>query len=182
MFRQIPLSILGLSLGGILTLLGFVAYFTDNATLNLVGFFYGFPLLLGGLALKASELKPIAFSQPTPPAVLELRKQQETATQKKLRNDVTRYRYGQNAHLEDALNYLGLNLSEAERPMLTGLREAEIDGAYTLILEFQSDKIPLSTWETKQDIMTRYFGPNIKICLSQPESDRVDLALIRQVE
>jgi hypothetical protein len=179
MFRQISLGILGLSLGSILTVVGFAAYFADNATLNLVGFFYGFPLLLGGLALRASELKPIAFSQPTSPAVLELRKQQATVTQKKLRNDITRYQYGKNAHLEDALNYLGLNPSDEQRPLLTGLRETETDGAYTLTLEFHSAKIPLGTWQAKQETMTRYFGPNIKILISQPEGDRVDLALVR---
>ena len=30
----------------------------------------GTPILLGGLALKASELKPIPFSQPTAPEIL----------------------------------------------------------------------------------------------------------------
>lgn len=59
MLRQTSLATLGIGLGIILTLGGFVAYFADYATLNLVGFFYGFPLLLGGLALKANELKPI---------------------------------------------------------------------------------------------------------------------------
>ena len=62
MLRKTSLASLGLTLGGILTLVGFIAYATGNATLNLAGFFYGIPLLLGGLALKASELKPIPFS------------------------------------------------------------------------------------------------------------------------
>ncbi len=47
MLRQTSLGMLGLSVGGILTLVGFVAYFTNQATLNLAGFFYGIPLLLG---------------------------------------------------------------------------------------------------------------------------------------
>ncbi|MGA9379354.1 MAG: DUF2854 domain-containing protein, partial [Phormidium sp.] len=59
MLRQTSLATLGISLGSILTTVGFIAYFANNPTLNLVGFFYGFPLLLGGLALKGSELKPI---------------------------------------------------------------------------------------------------------------------------
>ncbi|HEY9710209.1 MAG TPA: DUF2854 domain-containing protein, partial [Oculatellaceae cyanobacterium] len=75
MLRQTSLGTLGLSVGGILTIMGFVAYATANPTLNLVGFFYGIPILLGGLALKASELKPIPLSQPTPPPVLKLREE-----------------------------------------------------------------------------------------------------------
>ncbi|MFM6278907.1 MAG: DUF2854 domain-containing protein, partial [Dolichospermum sp.] len=117
-----------------LTITGFVAYFADNATLNLVGFFYGFPLLLGGLALKANELKPIPFSQTTTPSILALRKQQATVTQTKIRKDITRYCYGQKAHLDEALAYLGLSPTDDSRPIVTGLRETEINGAYTLIL------------------------------------------------
>ena len=54
-----------LTVGGVLTVIGFVAYFQDNATLNLAGFFYGIPVLLGGLALRAAELEPTPYSQAT---------------------------------------------------------------------------------------------------------------------
>jgi hypothetical protein len=90
MLRRTSLGTLGLSIGGTLTLVGFWAYFVvDNATLNLVGFFYGIPLLLGGLALKASELHPVPLIEPTPANVLTLREQQATATQNQIRKDVT---------------------------------------------------------------------------------------------
>jgi hypothetical protein len=103
MLGKIRLAAVGLVLGSILTVIGFIAYATNNATLNLAGFFYGIPLLLGGLALKASELKPIPYSQSPNAEVLALREQQATVTQNKLRKDVTRYRYGQDAHLDEAL-------------------------------------------------------------------------------
>ncbi len=73
MLRKISLALVGLTVGSILTVVGFVAYALDYATLNLAGFFYGIPLLLGGLALKAAELKPIPFSEPTPDTILKLR-------------------------------------------------------------------------------------------------------------
>ena len=57
MLRKIPLGGVLLSIGSILTLVGFVAYFRDMATLNLAGFFYGIPILLGGAALRAAELE-----------------------------------------------------------------------------------------------------------------------------
>jgi hypothetical protein len=178
MLGKISLGTLGLTLGSILTIVGFVAYAADNATLNLVGFFYGFPLLLGGLALKANELKPIPFSQPTTPSVLELRKAQATVTQNKIRTDITRFCYGQEAHLDRALEYLGLSPSDEERPVVTGLRETEVNGAYSLILEFDSPEIPLDVWLQKQEKMTKYFAPNVEVKITQPDEERIELELI----
>ncbi|GAB4197921.1 MAG: DUF2854 domain-containing protein [Coleofasciculaceae cyanobacterium] len=178
MLRQTSLGTLGLSIGGILTLVGFVAYAADNATLNLVGFFYGIPILLGGLALKASELKPVPLSQATPPAILKLRELQATTTQNQIRKDVTRYRYGQKAHLDSSLESLGLSPSDEERPEIVGLRETEVDGAYTLVLEFESPLIPLETWQEKREKLEKFFGPDIRVNLTQPEESRVDVALI----
>ncbi|MBD2438626.1 DUF2854 domain-containing protein [Nostoc sp. FACHB-110] len=178
MLRQISLGTLGLTVGSILTIVGFIAYAANNATLNLVGFFYGFPLLLGGLALKANELQPIPFSRVTSAQLLSLREQQATVTQNKIRKDITRYCYGQDAHLDTALSYLGLSPSDEERPIVTGLREEETNGAYTLVLEFDSPLIPISTWQEKQEKMTSYFGPGVEIKITQPAEEKIELALI----
>lgn len=178
MLGRFSLGTLGLSVGGVLTVMGFAAYFYGNATLNLIGFFYGIPVLLGGLALKASELLPVPLTQPTPENVLALRDRQATATQTQVRKDVMRYRYGQKAHLDSALDFLGLSPTDEERPLLSGVRETETDGAYTLVLEFACHFMPLKVWEKKQDKLTNFFGPGIKVAVSQPSDDRVDLALI----
>jgi hypothetical protein len=178
MLGKISLGTVGLTVGSILTIIGFVAYAANNPTLNLVGFFYGFPLLLGGLALKANELKPIPFSTPTAPAVLELRKQQATLTQNKIRTDINRYCYGQKAHLDRALEYLGLSPDDDEMPIVTGFRETEINGAYALILEFDSPFVSLDTWLEKQDKMTKYFAPNVEVKITQPAEERIELTLI----
>lgn len=178
MLRQTSLGTLGLTIGGLLTITGFVAYATDNATLNLVGFFYGIPILLGGLALKASELKPVRLSQPTPPAVEKLREQQATSTQNQIRKDVMRYRYGQEAHLDSSLESLGLSPTDEERPVLANLRETEIDGAYTLVLEFDSPLIPFETWQQKREKIEKFFGPDIRVDLTQLADNRVEVALI----
>lgn len=103
MLRRTSLGTLGLSVGGVMAIMGFVAYAQGNSTLNLIGFFYGIPILLGGLALKASELKPVPLSEPTQPSVLQLRDETATDTQNQIRKDVTRYRYGQEAHLDSSL-------------------------------------------------------------------------------
>ncbi len=182
MLRKISLAKLGLIVGGIITVVGTVAYFADYATLNLAGFFYGIPLLLGGLALKAAELKPIPFSQPTSPEILTLKQQQATSIQTQIINDITRYRYGQDAHLDDALNRLGLSPSNEERPVLESLRETEIAGNYALILEFYSPFISLDIWQQKQEKITKFFGPNIRVEITQPGEDSIDLALIATPE
>ena len=44
--------------GGVLTVVGAVAYGTGNANLSLPTIFYGIPILLGGLALEIIELPP----------------------------------------------------------------------------------------------------------------------------
>ncbi|MEA5507232.1 DUF2854 domain-containing protein [Halotia wernerae UHCC 0503] len=178
MLRQISLGTLGLTVGSILTIVGFVAYAANNATLNLIGFFYGFPLLLGGLALKANEMKPVPFSQTTTPSVLLLRKQLATVTQNKIRKDITRYCYGQEAHLDRALSFLNLSPTDQERPIVTGLRETEVTGAYTLILEFDSPSISINDWQEKQEKMTNYFGPGVEIKITQPSENKIELALI----
>lgn len=177
--RKIRLSVLGLVLGLILTLVGFVAYVQGNATLNLAGFFYGLPLILGGLALKASEIKPIPFTQPTSPEILTLREQQATVTQNKIRNDVTRYRYGQYAHLDEALEKLGLSPSDEEIPELESIQETVVDGDYTLILNFDSPCVSLEDWQKKHDKIERFFGPDIRAELTQSEQNQVRLALIK---
>jgi hypothetical protein len=179
MLGKISLGTLGLTVGGILIIVGFIAYGVENATLNLVGFFYGFPLFLGGLALKANELKPIPFSQRTTPSILDLRKQQATVTQNKIRTDITRFCYGQETHLDRALAYLGLSPSDEKRPIVTGLRETELNGAYSLILEFDSPLIPIDIWQQKHAKMTKYFAPNVEVKITQPAENRIELELIK---
>lgn len=166
MFRKISLGKLGLVVGGILTVVGFAAYFANKPTLNLIGFFYGIPLLLGGLALNIAELKPVPFSQTTTPEVLALREQQATATQNQIRQDITRYRYGQEAQLDTSLAHLGLSPTDEERPKVKGLRETQIEGAYALILEFDSPLIPIERWQQKLEKMESFFGPRVKVQVS----------------
>lgn len=178
MLRQISLGSIGLVVGGVLTIIGFVAYATGNATLNLAGLFYGIPLLLGGFALKASELKPVPFSQPTSPEILALREKQATPTQNQIRKDVTRYRYGQEAHLDESLKRLGLAPTDEERPTLIAIGETGTEGIYTLILEFDSPLISLETWQDKREKLEKFFGPHIQIKIRQLEEKGIEVALI----
>ena len=92
-------------LGAALTVIGTIAYATDSPNISLAGVFYGIPVLLGGLALKSSELPPA--QRLTPVAELrELRERPENEPLRVLLKDVTRWRYGQKAHLESSLEAL----------------------------------------------------------------------------
>jgi len=178
MLRKIPLAAVGLTVGGILTIVGFYAYAVGMNTLNLAGFFYGIPLLLGGLALKASELKPVPYTTETSSEVKELRSQ-ATPTQEQLRKDVTRYRYGQEAHLDESLGKFGLSPTDEERPILVGIQEQSTDGAYTLLMQFYSPFFSLEQWEERHEKIEKFFGPDIKLKITEADKSKIDLALIK---
>jgi hypothetical protein len=179
MFGQIPLSLILINVGGLLTLVGFFAYAIADPTFNLIGFFYGVPLLLGGLALKSAELKPVPFTEITSANLVKLRDRQATPTLNQIRKDVTRFRYGQEAHLDLALEKLGLSPSDDDRPVLKGLQESEIDGDYALILEFYSPFIKIDTWQEKREKIARFFGPGIKVTIEPDlEKEEINVALI----
>lgn len=176
MLRKIPLGGVLLVIGGILTIVGFVAYAQENATLNLVGFFYGVPILLGGLALRAAELEPVPYTTLPSEAAIALR-DQATQTQTQVRKDVTRYRYGQEAHLDETLERLGLSPNDTQRPVLEGIREEQRDGAYALVLEFDSPYVAFEKWEEKKEKIETFFGPGITAELAQPSEKKVELAM-----
>jgi hypothetical protein len=134
--RLPPLGALCLGGGAIITVIGFTAYIFNYAALNMIGFFYGIPLLLGGVALKITELRPVPMTLPTTSEVEALKATQATDTQKQIFDDLTRYRYGQEAHLDSALKFLGLAPTDDDRPTIIGIREENIGGNYAMILDF----------------------------------------------
>ncbi|ERN39783.1 protein of unknown function (DUF2854) [Rubidibacter lacunae KORDI 51-2] len=178
MLGQISLGKWGMLLGGALAIVGFVAYGAGNATLNLAGFFYGIPIFLGGLALKAAELRPTPYSQTPTPDVLALRDRQATPTLGQLRKNVTRYRYGHEAHLDESLEKLGLSPTDEERPVLLSVREAVVEGAYAFVLEFDSPCFDLAAWQERVTKIERFFGPGIRADISQPDEDAIAVALV----
>ena len=149
-------------LGTSLSVFGLFAYATDHPTLNLAGLFSGIPILLGGLALKSSELPPVPWLQPPDSQSKTLRRTVATEVQQRLVRDVQRWRYGQKAHLESSLEALKL-WNEDKPPQLTGLREDEVQGRYQLTMRFLlgSDE-ESQAWLEKTDRLARFFGPGLK--------------------
>jgi hypothetical protein len=162
--------------GAVLTVIGSIAYATDSPNLSLAGVFYGVPVLLGGLALKSSELPPA--ERITPAAVLkDLRQQPASEPLRKLLADVTRWRYGQKAHLESSLEALKLWDAD-DPPQLLSVEELDQHGGYGLRLVFACQGVPFGRWQERQERLGRFFGPGLRAELDQPAPGRLGLTLL----
>jgi len=161
--------------GGVLTVVGAVAYGTGNANLSLPTIFYGIPILLGGLALKSSELPPAR-------RVVEagrFKTQRDAAAPElgKLLNDVTRWRYGQKAHLESSLEALKL-WDEDTPPQLVEIEEIDGDEGYGLRLRFELGAVPLERFQEKQERLGRFFADGLQARVVAIGPGRLDLTLL----
>jgi hypothetical protein len=178
----IPLSTIVLLAGLATTIWGFINY--NNPQLNLAGLTTGIPLLLGGLVMKLVELKPVPPLAAPSEEVLQARSQQATTIQTQIRSDISRYSYGANVHMQDALEFLKLKgATDADLPQLVGYREELRQGYYTLLLRFQSPNVTFDRWqESLNKKKTGFFGRDVEVELSQPQEPFVELALISRTE
>jgi hypothetical protein len=180
-----------ISFGAILTpiglgllVYGFGAFFQmlpggDVSSLLLI---YGFPISVLGFALAYAQLEPVPCR--STPAALEARAAQATDIQLQVREDVTRFRYGDEQHLDEALNRVfrfgrSGGLPRRLCPVLTGLREEVRGGAYTLVLEFSTKKELMTDamWEERADKFQSFFGPGVRAELA-PTAAGEDVALV----
>lgn len=181
-------SISKVSFGSILTPIGvflltygFGAYFsllpgTDASPVMLV---YGFPISILGAALSYAQLAPVPCKSTQ--AALDLRASEMTDIQKQVREDVTRFRYGDEQHLEEALDKIfrygrSGGIARKFAPTLTGLREITVSGRYSLVLEFKSG-LDLEKWEERLSKFQSFFGPGIQAKLEKTETG-VDVFLV----
>lgn len=162
--------------GGVLTVVGAVAYGTGNANLSLPTIFYGIPILLGGLALKSSELPPARRVV----AATTFKAERDAATPElgKLLADVTRWRYGQKAHLESSLEALKL-WDEDTPPQLEEIEELNGPEGYGLRMRFSLGAVGLERWQEKQERLGRFFAKGLRAELDDLGGDRIDLRLLQ---
>merc|ERR1712129_140524 len=168
-----PFEIRGFSLGnlvigaGILvTILSFAEYIGGDAgeglTISGLGFVYGIPIFLGGAALKYAEIEPVpAYATPEGDEVFE---QKATEIIKKIDQDVTRHRYGDEAHLDTTVKKLGLVVSGKESPQLRELRkERTEDGELAFTMVWQSLDTPYKMWSDERRVKKyeTFFGPGV---------------------
>lgn len=146
--------------GGVLTVVGAIAYATDSPNLSLPTIFYGIPVLLGGLALKSSELPPARRLTPAE-QFQALRELPASEPLRRLLADVLRWRYGQKAHLESSLEVLKL-WDDDDPPQLLSVAELDCGGAYGLALRFSCGAVPQERWLAQRQRLGRFFGDGLR--------------------
>ncbi|XP_051141446.1 uncharacterized protein LOC127258589 [Andrographis paniculata] len=164
---KISFGIIGLSVGLTLLSYGFGAYFTilPGSEWSAIMLTYGFPLAIIGMALKYAELKPVPCLTYSDAQLL--REKCATPILKQVRNDVTRYRYGDEQHLDEALKRIfqygqGGGIPRRSAPVLQMIREEVTeDGRYCLVLVFDAKFLELSDFQQRQAKFASFFGPGI---------------------
>jgi hypothetical protein len=167
-----PFEIRGFSLGNLvilagilITVLSFSEYLSDAGSEGLnvsgLGFVYGIPVFLAGAALKYAEIEPVpCYSGPGGEQIFE---KKATETLEKIKQDVTRHRYGDEAHLDTTVKKLGLVVPGKDYPQLRELREEEIDGELAFTMVWQSLDTPYKMWADERRIKKyeTFFGPGV---------------------
>jgi hypothetical protein len=168
-----PFEIRGFSLGNfvilsgvLITVLSFAEYLSDSGSEGLnvsgLGFVYGIPVFLAGAALKYAEINPVpVFSTPAGERAYEAK---ATDTIEKIKQDVTRHRYGDEAHLDTTVKKLGLVVPGKAYPQLRELRQEEADGELVFTMVWQSIDTPYKMWAEERRVKKyeTFFGPGVK--------------------
>lgn len=167
-----PFEIRGFSLGNLvivsgvlITVLSFAEYLGDTSEgLNVsgLGFIYGIPIFLAGAALKYAEIEPVpVFSTAKAEDIFE---EKATETIRKIKQDVTRHRYGDEAHLDTTVKKLGLVVPGKDYPQLRELRQEEVDGELAFTMVWQSIDTPYKMWADERRVKKyeTYFGPGVR--------------------
>jgi hypothetical protein len=90
--------------------------------------------------------------------------------------DVSRWRYGQKAHLESSLEALKL-WDEDNPPQLASVEERNEANRYGLLLRFDCQGVAYQRWQALEDRLGRFFGPGLRCSVSQPAPGQVDVML-----
>merc|ERR1719253_891914 len=142
--RGFSLANFTLGLGLFITFYSFYQYFSNQNSLTSLGFVYGLPIALGGFALKYAEILPIPVdSDEKGDAIFEAK---ANSILRKVKEDVTRHRYGDEAHLEIALEKLGLVVEGKGFPQMRKITQRQERGELAFTMEFESKDTPFKTW------------------------------------
>jgi len=164
--RGFSLAQLTLGTGVALILFSFGDYFIfgqgGGSGVGGLLFIYAVPIILLGSALQYAELQPVEVE--TKPGAEGLFDSKSTATLQKIVTDVTRHRYGDDAHLDSSLKALGL-VVKGRYPKLKKIicQKAEESGELEFIMCFESKDLPFTTWRDPMKIVAcdRFFGPGV---------------------
>lgn len=181
--RGFSLPTVVFSVGVLLTASSFAGYFFNQdggseGGLSSLGFVYGIPVFLIGLSLFYAEIKPvIVMADDNAEALYERKK---TDTMDKIRKDVTRHRYGDDAHLDSTLEALGLKLPQKKFPKMQTIELSETpDGELVYSMTFQSAETPFKVWNDPDRVQryNKFFGPGIDASVQKIDADKRIVAL-----
>lgn len=146
--RGFSLPLVVFSIGVLLTGSSFAGFFLSDGggegAISSLGFVYGIPVFLIGLSLWYAEIPPAeVISTPEGDKIWD---EVATDTFKKIKQDVTRHRYGDDAHLDSTLDSLGLKLPQKKYPKLLSLTQANENDELAFTLTFQSAETPYKVW------------------------------------
>lgn len=165
--RGFSLPLVVFSAGFLLTATSFAGFFMNegggDGAVSSLGFVYGIPVFLIGLSLWYAEIQP-ANVVTSPEGDMAWEKY-STQIFQEIKQDTTRHRYGDDAHLDSTLESLGLKLPQKKYPKLQTLtQESARDGTQlTFTLTFQSAETPFKVWNEPARVRryAKYFGPNV---------------------
>jgi len=159
--RGFSLANFTLFAGLFITFYSFYQYFTNQNSLTSLGFVYGLPIALGGFALKYAEILPVEVDTNEKGDAIFEAKANEIL--QKVKSDVTRHRYGDEAHLEIALEKLGLVVEGKGFPQMLKITQREEQGELAFTMTFQSKDTPFKTWADPARIRKyeTFFGGNL---------------------
>jgi len=93
---------------------------------------------------------------------------------KKIKKDVTRHRYGDDAHLDTTVQALGLVMPNKEFPQLQYLKQGVENGELTFSMVFKSDDTPYRLWVEPERIerYDKFFGPGVWSTVEKVDAER----------
>ena len=164
--------------GGSLSIIGMTAYFTDSVNLSVPTFFYGVPIFLIGLALKTTEIPPVCLINKDNFSSNKFNRPEELTN---LVKDVTKWRYGIQAHLESSLE--ALNLWNFDNPpQLVELEEITKDEKNGLRMHFEINAVPKEDWIKKKDRIERFFAKDLQSeLIFDDNKTKLDLILFYKI-
>ncbi|KAJ1458455.1 hypothetical protein M885DRAFT_512896 [Pelagophyceae sp. CCMP2097] len=165
-----------LGVGTVVTVSSFVEFFSSSgsAGLSSIGFIYGIPILLIGCSLQYAELEPVPMQYDGDEEKLEvLFEAQANECMKTIRDDVTRHRYGDEAHLDTTVRSLGLVPPGKPYPQLITYQLAGED-VLKISLVFESPETPFNDWSEEKRIKkyNAMFGPGVTASVIKVDAEK----------